>query len=336
MESNSQILTQLSQISNTTTTTVQSKPQLIQLAQKPLLVKTSKTWTLPPKPKPGRKSTTPPVALAPASSATAATAHHMEIKPKPRKQYKKKPTKEEAKLESALKKVKDENQLLKQELSKLVSDLKSLQQQQQQQRSSPPFHRSPSSASVVSNDSDLTSTEHHHHHRKRNLSEMLNQEAQFSSFINADSLSRDSLVEFDDDDIASVVSQTPSLMSHSSSVSSSYSSLSMDLSSSLSSIKEESNTVSKPLIKANAISKFSSCLSSPTFTAATSSVKIDEFLTPLYNINEATKPPQQLQQLQPNVMQDDFEFQFLKDEISIIDVQDRQISSAGNEYFNWE
>lgn len=84
------------------------------------MIKTSKHWVLPPRPRPGRK---------PNPTTTTNTQ-----KKEPKKTYKKKsqsPVQQvpNSPIELALQKIKDENLSLKVELSKLVSDLKALQGQ---------------------------------------------------------------------------------------------------------------------------------------------------------------------------------------------------------------
>lgn len=96
-------------------------PLNIQSVSTPTVIKTSKQWVLPPRPRPGRK---------PNSAGCQQTQ-----KKEPKKSYKKKSDQSKADkavinpIEIALKKIKDENQSLKVELSKLVSDLKALQEQ---------------------------------------------------------------------------------------------------------------------------------------------------------------------------------------------------------------
>jgi hypothetical protein len=78
------------------------------------VIKTSKQWVLPPRPRPGRKPNSP--------------NGQPQQKKDPKKTYKKKSQDSLGNpIELALKKIKDENQSLKLELSKLVSDLKTLQ-----------------------------------------------------------------------------------------------------------------------------------------------------------------------------------------------------------------
>lgn len=135
---------------------------------KPTIIKTSKTWVLPPRPRPGRKpnSNSPqPKTKKKSDNNKANTAKSLENP-----------------IELALNKIKDENQSLKIELSKLVSDLNFLKQQ-------------------TTNDI----------HKKRNHLEM----EEIDSYKPIISFAND---ESDDDNLSQI--STPSLMSNSSSLNS--------------------------------------------------------------------------------------------------------------------
>lgn len=150
-----------------------------------ITIKPSKQWVLPPRPRPGRK---------PNDDLTKT------------KQKKKK----DDSIDSALKLIKDENKQLKQELSKLVLDLKQLQSK-------------------------------HKDTKKRNHLQMEREDSLYSSSSSPSEenyLVRQSTYTSEDDEIASQISSAPSLVSSSSSLNSHSLLLSNSLSS-LTSIKEE-------------------------------------------------------------------------------------------------
>lgn len=162
----------------------------LQSINKPTIIKTSKNWVLPPRPRPGRKPTTQSNTQSqPSTSSTTTTSQPQQAQPQ-QPQQPKKTKKKDVSIQNALKKIQDENQSLKLELSKLVSDLKTLQSETSQFETSNSSSSSPNSL-----------------HKKRNHLEMEDELTSYKSL---------SLFDESDDDNSSQIS-TPSLMSNSSS-----------------------------------------------------------------------------------------------------------------------
>ncbi|CCH45556.1 hypothetical protein BN7_5138 [Wickerhamomyces ciferrii] len=180
----------------------------LQSIKQPTMIKTSKNWVLPPRPRPGRKpnSSSPQPKQTQSKKkqqkqqqqanidTTATTITSTPTTQQPIQSIQKQS--QNVNIENTLQKIKDENQYLKIELSKLVSDLKSLQQLQKD-------------------------NEKQELHKKRCHSEIEEELHSYKSLVMDES----------DDDNSSQIS-TPSLMSNSSSTASS-------VYSSLSSIQEE-------------------------------------------------------------------------------------------------